>query len=75
MFISCLALLIVLVFSQSIVAACHFNTMNKGYFTMAIVLICLSILSAGFVFPLLGFHIHFLSKNMTTNEYIKDNWE
>ncbi len=67
LFISCLALIIVLLFSQSIIAACYFNTMNKGYFAMTIILICLSLLSSGFVFPLLGFHIHFLSKNMTTN--------
>lgn len=67
--------MIVLVFSQSIVAITFFYTMNKAYFVMAIVILCASVASAGFVFPLLGFHIVFLSKNMTTNEYIKDNWE
>lgn len=75
MFISSLAFTIVIVLIQSIIAASKFNTMNKVYFAMAIVLMTLCLASCGFVFPLLGFHVLFVSKNMTTNEYIKDNWE
>jgi hypothetical protein len=64
-----------LILGQSIFAATHFISMNKVYFGISILLILLSLTSSGFVFPLLGFHINFLSKNMTTNEYIKDNWQ
>lgn len=67
LFISCLAITIVFVLIQSIVAATHINSMNKIYFGMSIGLILLCLASCGFVFPLLGFHILFVSKNMTTN--------
>lgn len=67
--------IIVLILIQTIIAAAHFKSMDKVYFAMSIVLMVLSLASCGFVFPLFGFHVLFVSKNMTTNEYIKDNWE